>query len=360
MAPRPPRVKSLCGLPRRADPGARGDVEQQLVVTAELEDGSTRDVTRQAAYDVSDPDPRRGLGRRTGARARPGRDGDRRPLSERAGDQPAGLPRPTARVRLAGRRPPSTRSTGTSSPSSRPCGSIPRRLPTIRSSSAGPISTRSAGSPIRPRRRAFLADRDPPEAEQAGRSPGRSPRVRRLLGAQVGRPAPQRREDDGREGRLGLPALAARRDRPRRSARRAGPPDRRRPGLDLAEPAGELPPDQPRPDDRRGERRPGLPRHPPPVRPLPQPPVRRLDPGRLLRPGGLLRQRRPQAAQQRPQGPTSTSTRSTATRSSTWPVRPGWSSPRTGAVLQPTCPARHARIDPADGDNAPGPRWPTG
>ena len=32
-----------------------GCFEQQLVVTAEFDDGTTRDVTRQAAYDVSDP-----------------------------------------------------------------------------------------------------------------------------------------------------------------------------------------------------------------------------------------------------------------------------------------------------------------
>ena len=38
--------------------------------------------------------------------------------------------------------------------------------------------------------------------------------------------------------------------------------DRGRAGLDLAEPAGELPPDQPRPDVRRREHRPGLPGNP--------------------------------------------------------------------------------------------------
>ena len=34
---------------------APGLFEQQLAVTAELSDGTTRDVTRQAAYDVTDP-----------------------------------------------------------------------------------------------------------------------------------------------------------------------------------------------------------------------------------------------------------------------------------------------------------------
>ena len=48
------RIKSLSVAPseRVTAPGER---EQQLVVTAVLEDGSTRDVTRQAAFDLSDP-----------------------------------------------------------------------------------------------------------------------------------------------------------------------------------------------------------------------------------------------------------------------------------------------------------------
>ena len=49
-----PRVKGLAIFPaeRFLAPGAG---EQQLVVTAEFDDGTTRDVTRQASYDVSDP-----------------------------------------------------------------------------------------------------------------------------------------------------------------------------------------------------------------------------------------------------------------------------------------------------------------
>jgi hypothetical protein len=49
-----PRLKSLSVFPdsRIAAPGARG---QQLVVTALFEDGTRRDVTRQAAYDSSNP-----------------------------------------------------------------------------------------------------------------------------------------------------------------------------------------------------------------------------------------------------------------------------------------------------------------
>ena len=49
-----PRLKSLRAFPseRISAPGA---LDQQLIVTAEFDDGTSRDVTRQAAYDVSDP-----------------------------------------------------------------------------------------------------------------------------------------------------------------------------------------------------------------------------------------------------------------------------------------------------------------
>ena len=66
IAPSLPRVKRLRVFPaeRILAPGA---VEQQLVVTAEFDDGTTRDVTRQASYDVSDPTRASSLGRRPGA-----------------------------------------------------------------------------------------------------------------------------------------------------------------------------------------------------------------------------------------------------------------------------------------------------
>ena len=53
-AGRLPRVRSL-----RVDPSSRitapGEKEQQLIVTATFDDGTSRDVTRQAAFDLSDP-----------------------------------------------------------------------------------------------------------------------------------------------------------------------------------------------------------------------------------------------------------------------------------------------------------------
>ena len=78
-----------------------------------------------------------------------------------------------------------------------------------------------------------------------------------------------------------------------------GAADCRRAGLDLEKPARELLPHQPRPDDGRREREPGVPGISHAMRSVPQSPVRHLDPGRLLRPGGLLQQYLPQADQQR-------------------------------------------------------------
>jgi hypothetical protein len=49
-----PRVRSLRVFPEERF-GSPGMLDQQLVVTAEFDDGSLRDVTRQVAYDVSDP-----------------------------------------------------------------------------------------------------------------------------------------------------------------------------------------------------------------------------------------------------------------------------------------------------------------
>ena len=194
-----------------------GTSDQQLIVTAELADGSTRDVTRQAAYDVGDPSRFAVSVERAGARTRAGRGGDRRPISERSGDQPAGVPRRPPGIRVARRR-----------------GRASCRQGRVRQAPGDPDQSLAAGrrSGLRPpgvsrrHRPPARSRRDPrlpvrpgsPEAEQAGRSPGRPPRVRRLLGAQVGRRAAQRGEDHGREGRLGLPSMAARRARPRRPA----------------------------------------------------------------------------------------------------------------------------------------------
>ena len=280
---------------------APGETDQQLVVTAELEDGSIRDVTRQAAYDLSDPTRfevtadglvhARGPGEAVIA------------VRYRNGRATSRLAFPADRPGFAWRGG-EARASGRSGRLCQAPGDADQSLAPGRGSRLPPpgLSRRDRPAP-RPRRDARLPRRSRPrEAEQAGRPPGRSPRVRRLLGPEVGRPAPQRGEDHGREGRLAPPALAARRARPRRPARHPGPPARGRPGLDLAESPRELLPDQPRADDRRGERRAGVPRHPHPVRPLPQPSVRRLDPGRLLRAVGLLLQHRPQGARQRPQG----------------------------------------------------------
>ena len=172
----------------------------------------------------------------------------------------------------------STRSTPCLRQAPERCGSTPRRRPPIRSSSAAPISTPSAACPTADEARALPGRPRPGQAVQADRPPARPPRVRRLLGPEVGRPAPERREDDGRKGvwvfqRWLRDQIAG--DVPLDEMVRRIVAAR---GSTWTNPAVELPPDQPRPDDRGRDRRPGLPGHPPPVRPLPQPPVRRSGP----------------------------------------------------------------------------------
>ena len=141
-----PRLKSL-----RVFTGERINTSrrrtEQLRVTAEFDDGSTRDVTRQAAFDLSDPTlaevSQAGLVHARG----PCEDRRRRSLPEGPWRQPACLPGRPARFFLGRRRTVATWWTSTSSPGSNTLESIPPARPRIRSSCAGPTLTRSAGCP---------------------------------------------------------------------------------------------------------------------------------------------------------------------------------------------------------------------
>ncbi len=129
-----------------------------------------------------------------------------------------------------------------------------------------------------------------------GRSPDGSRRIPRHLGDEVGRAAPdphgQRAEPQGPPAVRHLAPRACprrgddRSDRPRAPARH---------GRELREPRRQLLPDRDHAAADRRERRPGLPRHPDPVRPVPQPSVRSLDDGRLLRVRRVLQPDRLQA-----------------------------------------------------------------
>ena len=188
-------------------------------------------MTRQAAYDVSDPTAGRGHARRPGR----GRRG------------PARSPSPSATSTAGASAAWPSCPTGPTSPGTAPSPAtsidehVFAKLKALKinpsepgrptpSSSAGPTSTPSASCRRADEARAFLADADPDEAGAARRSPARPARVRRLLGLEVGRPAPQRGEDDGRQGRLGLPALAPRPGRRRRARSTSSPAGSSRPG----------------------------------------------------------------------------------------------------------------------------------
>ena len=184
-----PRVKALRVFPseRILAPGA---LDQQLVVTADFDDGTTRDVTRQAAYDVSDP-----------TRAEVSADGQvhARGPCETAIAVRYMNGRATSRLAFLADRPGFVWRGG------EPRGTIDTlvfaKLKALRINPS-PV----CGDSVFFRRafldaigrlpdpadaRAFLESKDPAKREQAHRSPGRAPGVRRFLGAQVGRPAAQ-------------------------------------------------------------------------------------------------------------------------------------------------------------------------
>ena len=176
---------------------APGSFEQQLVVTAELDDGTTRDVTRQAAYDVSRPHSRGGVVGRAGQGRARLRNRRERSLHERARDGPARRSWPIGPVSSGAACRRTGRSTSWSSPSSKPCGSIPRAV------CGDSVFLRRAfldsigRLPEPGEARSFLDDTRPAKTREAGGPPGRAARVCGFLGSQVGRPAAQRRKDDG-------------------------------------------------------------------------------------------------------------------------------------------------------------------
>ncbi len=223
---------------------------QQLVVTAEFADGTRRDVTRQASYDVERPDQGRGdaptaASRRNDAR----RDDRRRPLPRRAGR--------ISRLAFLADRPDFVWRDR--------AGRQPDRHARLRQAQG------AQDQPVRARDRRRLP---PPRLPRRHRPAARRPTRRgpssttptptsgpKLVDRLLARPefadfwalkwADLLRNEEktmGDEGRLDLPALAPRPVRRRRPARRVRPPDRHGPGLDLAESARELLPDQPRPD----------------------------------------------------------------------------------------------------------------
>ena len=135
------------------------------------------------------------------------------------------------------------------------------------------------------------------QAGEAGRSPAGSPRVPRLLDPEVRRHPPRQRPADPDQGGARLQPL----DPGEPRAEQADGPVRPRAAdgrrLDLSEPGGELLPDQPRPRELGRDHRAALPGRAHPVREVPQPPVRALDAGRLLRLRGVLLPGPPQAGE---------------------------------------------------------------
>ena len=288
---------------------------------------STRDVTRQAAYDVSDPTPAEVSVGRPGSRPRPCEtavavryhERPRRPAGWPSSPTGPGFvwqgPSPTAtdrRARLRQAQGAADQSVAAPRRFGLPAAGLPRRdrpaaRPGRRPAPSSPIATPPNGASW------SIAWSTAPSSPISGPSSG--PTCCGTKRRRWARRAPG-------SSSAGC-ATRSPRDVPLDDD---GPPDRRRPGLDLAESAVELPPDQPRPDDRRRERRPGLPRASGSSAPGATTTRSTSGPRTITTAWPPSSPTSPASSSTTSARTDSTSTRSTATRSFTCPAARGWSS----------------------------------
>ena len=268
---------------------------QQLRVVAHFEDGHDRDVTRLATYKVNDDsaiavDPK-GLARLL---RRAEADLVVRYGSQVVSTRLATIINPDLKFDFAGRARHNFIDD-----------LLFKRLESLKVPPSPPasdavflrrVSLDLAGEqPPTDRVREFLKDTDPEKRAKLVDEPDRRPRLHPVLADQVRRPA----RDHHRQGRPRadpgdqLPDLAGQAADRQRPLGRDGPRAfdlARRPQRPRLRRAGRLRPRRARPQGRGREDRPAVPRPPNPLRPVPRPPVRLLDPGRLFRPGRHLRQ----------------------------------------------------------------------
>ena len=308
---------------------ARPQAEQQVLVTAYL-------LRRhQPRRDPRGPVQEQRARHRHGRRRRPG------PHRRRAPARPRSWPATWARSTSAGS--PSRWPT----PPATPLAELPQQnyideLVQAKWKQAEPDAQpagrrRHLPAPGVPRRHRHAADarrgprvprrhRSPNKRSELDRQDPRPQRVRRLLGGQVGRPAPQPAQ--GPEGaparHLRLPRLDPQRLRDEHALRPVRPQHHRRPGDGRSAPAGDLVSHRPQPDAPDQRHRPALPRHADQLRPVPSPPVREVEPGRLLPAPGVLRPDGPQERRDRRRSRPSSSSPTARCRN-----------PATGKIMQP-------------------------
>ena len=292
-----PTVVGVDLYPKQAVLDGKG-ATQQLTVRARYSDGTDRDVTSLAVFltnnDVSAPVTPDGL-------VTAGERGEAfvmaRFETHTVGSQFIVLPK-GLKFTYPRASPRATTSTSWSPPSSRSCGSRPRACATTRPSSAASSIDIVGLPPTVEEYNRFMASTDPEQAGEVDRRAARAQGVLRDLGVEVGRAAPDpHRPDQERqpEGDVPLLQLAGRQALEEHADGRDGPGAARRQRRHVQERRDQLLPDHQRDPAADRERRAGLHGHPGPVRPVPQPPVRPLDPERLLQLRGVLRPDRPQA-----------------------------------------------------------------
>ena len=206
---------------------------------------------------------------------------------------PLGMQDPRLQLRSANRgRPASRRRNGRSSASCR------RSCAPTSSSSAASTLDLTGTLPTPAQVKAFVADKDPNKRDKLVDRPAGYAGVQLLLRQQVGRhPARQARATSrtGPHGTFAFHELDSRQPSPSdkpydsSSATSSAPPATR-----VTQPADRVVQGVAEARAVRGRHRPGVPRPAPGLRPVPPPPLREVEPGRLLGPGRLLRPRRPQ------------------------------------------------------------------
>ena len=148
-----------------------------------------------------------------------------------------------------------------------------------------------------------------------------SPDAAEFWTLEVVRHPPRQQQEAGAGRRAQVPSLGLRKRSGRQAARPVRPRAVDRPRQRFREPRRQLLARQPRPAGRHRDDGPVVPGHPHPVREVPQPSLRALVAGQLLRHRGGLRPRRPQSRAATPRTKKSSSPKTPAKSSSRAPAR---------------------------------------
>ena len=275
---------------------ARGS---NCAINGYFSDGTVRDMTALTVFSSSNESVATVSARRPRRKDRTRRDGHPRAVSRQDVDRLHDLPRRRQGLRLEQSARQQLRRHARASTSSSSCRSFPPTSAATKSSSAARTSTRRAACRIPTNRSRFLnskrADKRATLVDELVDSAD-SAEFWTLKWCDILRANSKKLEPAGvrKFHRWVYESVLQ-----RQAARPVRPRAADRPRQRVREPGRQLLARQPRPARRHRNDGPVLPGHPHPVRQVPQPSVRALDAGQLLRHRGRLHPRRPQGRRQR-------------------------------------------------------------